>query len=233
MDFYRDFNITLAAGEVRPIVAYGSYLTILENNTVTDMIVSLDGNAGQAIPAGISVELPADQKYSGFYVANPSGGAMTVRFAISAGRIVDSRLKAAATLNVAVLSGTIADLTSVKNNSRSLNGDTGAQIVRYATIGASAVATVYQVTAGKTLYLTGFNVGGSVVGAYGLYLAWTDSAFALKQYLFVGIGQAGVTLPIGVCQNLSTPIKIAATDILRITSGATSVGNATIFGWEE
>lgn len=98
-DFYRDFNFTLSAGQIIPVAAWGSYLTILDNNTAFDILVSIDGNAFQPIPAGVSVELPQDQSYAGFLIQNSSAGAMTVHFAISSGKIVDARFKTSATLN--------------------------------------------------------------------------------------------------------------------------------------
>ena len=238
MDFYRDFNITLTSGEIRFIAAYGSYLTILDNNTATDLVVSLNGNAGQPIPSGVSVELPANTQYSGFYIQNTSGGNMTVRFAISAGRIVDSRLKAASTLNVNVLSGTITDLTSTKNNTRALNGDTGTQILKYGTANNSTT-TIHVVTAGKSLYLT--SMFASTVSSSGSILSGdviiTNAADVLQhtlmsQYAF-SVTAVGYVTANGASKSFLYPIKIPANYKVKIVCPAGVYTNASIEGWEE
>ena len=242
MDFYRDFNLTLSAGEIRQISAYGSFLTILENNTVTDLVVSIDGNAGQAIPSGISIELPADKNYSGFYIQNISGGAMTVRFAISSGKIMDARFKTSGMLNTNVINiphvivdtapttpVTNSDITSIKSNTRLTNGDTGTLVGGYGNA-TNAVTTIYTVTAGKTLYLANGNFSG--YGSSGNGQVIITNAADIQQMVLANIviGGNGIASPLGILY----PVKVPATWKIKVTSSSTiAVIYACINGWEE
>ncbi len=153
-EYYRNFEYTLADQEIREIFAYGRFLTILSNSISIDPKVSINGQAAQPIPSGIGIELPLGEKpYTTLMFQNTSGGAMTIRFAISNGRIIDNRL---------VLSGTI--LTQDNSVIAELQGattalDTGTQVTLSAEgliLAANAsrkACSIHNPVGNNTLYL--------------------------------------------------------------------------------
>jgi hypothetical protein len=92
--------LTLAAKDTKRVNFSGSFVSILTNTLSIDPIVSADGGAASAIPAGIglpAVRLSADRstlipavfKYLDFY--NPADEAMTITFSIALGTPLDTR----------------------------------------------------------------------------------------------------------------------------------------------
>ena len=97
---YTYIEWTLASGEVRELALEGTFLTILSNSALTDAQIGLGDNIFQAIPAGISIEFPADSQFERLMIKNPSIGAMTLKLAVSFGRIWDNRVVFAGSISV-------------------------------------------------------------------------------------------------------------------------------------
>jgi len=90
---YRHFTRTIPAGAIQTINVYANYITILDNDTSTDVKISINNQSFENLPKGLSIELPegsnvaTDVKFQ-----NNSGGTMMLTFAVSSGKIQDSRL---------------------------------------------------------------------------------------------------------------------------------------------
>ncbi len=89
---YRYFSVTLSAGQVLPLNVYARYITILSNSITTNPEISIGGDQFETIKAGLSIELPEGEHIQEIQLRNPAGGAMTLTFALSAGKITDASL---------------------------------------------------------------------------------------------------------------------------------------------
>lgn len=123
----------------------------------------------------------------------------------------------------------LANLLSIKNNTRSLNGDTGAQL--FLSGGAnSSTSTIYTVTAGKTFYLAGFNFCGSSSAAF------NDSWLRVYNGAVVSLTLCEVDAGIGnfaLGNPIQYPIKIPAGYAFKIYADTSIVAKASLWGWEE
>lgn len=109
---YRSYTITLLPGQVFRISSYGSFLIILDNDIGTDPRMSINGDAFEEIPAGISVQLPPQEKFQYLLLQNPDGAdTMTLRFALSASLIQDNRLVISGSVFTDILAQFNGDLT--------------------------------------------------------------------------------------------------------------------------
>ena len=97
---YRYFSIALAAGQVLPLNVYARYITILSNSITTNPEISIGGDQFETIKAGLSIELPEGEHVQEIQLRNPAGGAMTLTFALSAGKITDASLVIAGSVNI-------------------------------------------------------------------------------------------------------------------------------------
>ncbi len=123
-------------------------------------------------------------------------------------------------------------ITSLTSRARSLDGDTGTQITKYATA-TNATAIIHTVTAGKTFYLSGWALGtnGGASGPVSILIR-DDSDVAVyypcRMYQSAannGVSDAKANIP---------PIKIPADyDICAVGGAASLSALAMIEGWEE
>ncbi|MDD5692245.1 MAG: hypothetical protein PHP10_03605 [Candidatus Omnitrophica bacterium] len=116
---YRYFSVTLAAGQVLPINVYARYITILSNSIATNPEISIGGDQFETIKAGLSIELPEGDMVQEIQLRNPSAGLMTLTFALSAGKIVDSSLSISGSIN-------IIDMTAAATGSLNVEAAVGA-----------------------------------------------------------------------------------------------------------
>lgn len=90
---YRFYRATLTPGKVLTISSYARFLTILSNNLTTSPKISINGDAEEELPSGLSVELPEKENFDHLELRNPSAiDSMTLEFSLSAGHIYDNRL---------------------------------------------------------------------------------------------------------------------------------------------
>ncbi len=226
VEFYRDFQFTLAAGEMQTIFAWGRFFTMLANSSATDLLVSINGQAAQPVPNGVGLELPLEESpYSTITITNPSGAPMTVRFAISNGRVIDNRN---------VTSGLIlVSDTAEQANTRSLNGNTGTQVIASLAPTNNTTATIYTVTGGKTLFLTSYDFALSDTGNGVETRLVVTNAADVEQYRLASV--VGSTVPAiqRACAVLTYPIKIVATWKIKAVASVSGYAAGRITGWEE
>lgn len=131
----------------------------------------------------------------------------------------------------------LAQTLAIKNNTRSLNGDTGTQVGGFVNR-ISVTTDIYQVTTGKTLYLKylqwSTTINNNAADAFDI--AVTDAANNVQYYL-VQIN-AEISSAVGTILHdhvdFSTPIKIPSQYKIRVIRGAASLTiNALCRGWEE
>lgn len=115
---YRYFSVTLSAGQVLPINVFARYITILSNSISTNPEISIGGDQFETIKAGLSIELPEGDMIQEIQLRNPAAGAMTLTFALSAGKIIDSSLVIAGSVN-------IIDVTASATGSLNAEGTVG------------------------------------------------------------------------------------------------------------
>lgn len=116
---YRYFSVTLSAGQVLTVNVFARYVTILSNSISTNPEISIGGDQFETIKAGLSIELPEGDMVQEIQLRNPAAGAMTLTFALSAGKITDSSLVIAGNVN-------IVDVTSAATGSLNIQAAVGA-----------------------------------------------------------------------------------------------------------
>lgn len=139
---------------------------------------------------------------------------------------------------------TIVDdsIYSLRQNTRSGNGDTGTQVNK-SVYGSTALEVIHTVTAGKTFYLTAANLAGKGTDIGFIFSILVTNAADAIQYTLLnlvvnGDGATGDG-PGGVSNNsYPTPIKIPAGYKIKLNTASmgapsTSEVYANIQGWEE
>lgn len=96
---YKRFSRAILNNTTEKFQVHGRFITVLENSSATDLEFSIGEQAFEVLPKGLSVELSEGDFFGDIQIKNTSGATATVTFAISAGRIFDSRV---------VLSGSLA-----------------------------------------------------------------------------------------------------------------------------
>ena len=107
------------------------------------------------------------------------------------------------------------------------------QIIASGAATGAATTTIHTVTAGKTLYITGFTVlAGNTVGgtsACSLEVDVGGTFYKLMLHSPPAAGQGNQTF----CVGLMIPIEVAATKTVRVVSDAVGGAiEASIFGYE-
>ena len=121
-----------------------------------------------------------------------------------------------------------ADLATIKAHARSLNGDTGTQILKNAASINNTEVVLHTVTAGKTLYLTNA-VLNNYASSGNAYLQVKNAADVLQYNLIFMEGQVDV-----IAHSYTNPVKIPAG--YKIVGKSVTAGNyvsPSIQGWEE
>lgn len=95
--FYRYYSASIAAGETREFNVYARFIALLSWSGTTEAIVQIGDQPEETLPAGLQVSLPYDDEGKPVYfdkirIRNANAGAVTVKFAVSAGLIGDSNL---------------------------------------------------------------------------------------------------------------------------------------------
>lgn len=99
VDWYVTYDYTIAAGAKQTINAYGRFITLLENsNGSVNPRLQINGQRGGELIAGLSIELPAFERFNKMDLVNNGGSAMSVKVAISNGQIFDSRFVASSAI---------------------------------------------------------------------------------------------------------------------------------------
>lgn len=86
---YSDYELTLTAGEFRPLQAHGRYFKLNSNSVTDELLISIDGQQEQKFPAGRTIELPESDNFIEIGLRNPAGTSADIRLAISNGKIKD------------------------------------------------------------------------------------------------------------------------------------------------
>lgn len=103
MSKYRYISISIPANDIAERSVYGRFLTLLDNSALSDVEVSIAGDAFEALPAGISVEInDQEQSFTNLRFKNPTASVMAIKIALSSGRVLDNRLVASAELDVSI-----------------------------------------------------------------------------------------------------------------------------------
>jgi len=226
-------------------VAYPFYRLYLTNTAQANKTITL--TVGRASPFNVIDNRSTQDQLTALQsiLTELQGGAIKTNSAsivTALGNTLASWTSQLAT-NVTVLTNWVTELAqtlAIKNNTRSLNGDTGTQIIKTGTAN-NATATLYTVTTGKTLYITGFNGNinnqntSSLNNVKLLYI--TDASDVLVSTLcqLVSGGYTGVYQQQNQNQTFPNPIKVPAGYKIKTTSPASSDAyNAVSFqGWEE
>lgn len=89
---YQHYSRTIAAGEIAEVSVFGRFITLLSNTSSTDMQLQIDSDPLQTFPKGLSLDLPEGKFFKKIYIKNPSASSADITFAISSGKILDSRV---------------------------------------------------------------------------------------------------------------------------------------------
>lgn len=91
--FFDTFPITIEANGIYRLNSYNRFICLLESSTATAIPVAIGGGGPKGkLEKGIAVELPAGDKFSHILFQNPVGTSITLKVALSPGRIYDNRL---------------------------------------------------------------------------------------------------------------------------------------------
>ena len=112
-------------------------------------------------------------------------------------------------------------------NTRSLNGDTGTQINEGGLLGSGVDAELYEVTAGKTLYLTHLAISTDSTTT-GTKVEVRNGSDAVQFLLFYADQSSG-----SLSRNFINPIKIPAGYDLYLTQPNATSTSWVLHGWEE
>jgi len=160
---YRRFQKVLNNNDVATVDVNGRFLTILDNTSATDLEFAIGDEVFQAIPKGISVELPTnpdgtDNFFGQIQIRNTTGAAATITIAVSSGHIYDNRIviSSATVLLVNSTGGTLT--TPVKYTTGT--GAPGAPAV--AAAASTREVWIYN-GGGDTVWMGDANVDGSSV----------------------------------------------------------------------
>lgn len=116
-DWYSNFRIVIEANKSYKISKLGKYISVL-TNTGDDPVLSINGQHGGKIPAGISVELPTSEEFDKLELFNNSNEAISMQVVISNGVIIDSRTVLSGVLDVNIQND--LELAGVNINSNRL-----------------------------------------------------------------------------------------------------------------
>lgn len=138
--FYRYYKRSIAAGDTAEINVFGKFLALLAWDGTNKALVQIGENSEEEFPAGVSIELPADENGQVFFgkvrIRNNNASTSIVELAISAGLIFDSRL---------TLSGSVLD-----NILDEMRGATTAQGYGLVTVGTATTQVVASNTSRKS-----------------------------------------------------------------------------------
>jgi len=168
---YRHFSITIAANAIEEVFAYGRFLTMLDDTATTDTKVSIGGDSEETLPKGLSVELPqGETPFTILRFHNQTGVAITVTFALSSGRVYDSRL---------TLSGSVFDSTLAE-----LQGDTVPENWGDVAVGLAAVSIVALNANRKSILIQADPTNTGVI-----YIGYDNTTASNKKIATLSAGQ--------------------------------------------
>ncbi len=126
-----------------------------------------------------------------------------------------------------------AELTAIKNNIRSLNGDTETRVNKSVDGAGAATTIVHTVTAGKNFYLTSFSVQNYGSSPYLSDLKVRNASDVVQYSLIRSVnGSLNNSSPATRC--LPSPIKIpAGWDIVIYSPNSSSTTYVDLNGFEE
>lgn len=107
-NFYRYFERTITNGSTALLSVYGRFLTLLNNTSSTDILISISNQQYEQLPQGLSVELPPENVFTEIKFQNTSGATITIKFCISNGRVYDNRVVISGDLSVTDISDGIS-----------------------------------------------------------------------------------------------------------------------------
>ena len=107
---YKQFELTIADGEVFPIYYSFNFFRILSISTSTGVTIRFGdkGTATDVIGAGIGYELPEPVNVA--TIVNNSGGSLDITVALAIGKIYDDRLNVSGDINVVNAPGTCLEV---------------------------------------------------------------------------------------------------------------------------
>ncbi len=148
-------------------------------------------------------------------------------------QIIDNRSEAIQTAELTNISNNTG---ATKNNTRSLNGDTGTQVNKSVDgLALAATTIVHTVTTGKTFYLTSLCLFSDHGGNYGKAILKVRDGSDVDLYELAQVDSIAVQYDrFGIPRSFPTPIKIpAGYDIVVTNTVVVYNTNAQINGWEE
>lgn len=98
---YQHFKVENLASEVEHKESVvGNFIILLSYTGTDDVLISFGGESYQVLPKGIAVELPEDAIFRNVRFKQTSGSAQTFSYAITTGKVFDSRLVLSGSLDV-------------------------------------------------------------------------------------------------------------------------------------
>lgn len=98
---YQHFSVeNLASGAEHKVSVVGNFIILLDYTGTDNVLISFGGESYQVLPKGIAVELPEDEQFRNLRFKQSSGAAQTFSFAVTTGKVFDSRLVLSGSLDV-------------------------------------------------------------------------------------------------------------------------------------
>jgi hypothetical protein len=105
-NYYQATRQTIPIGAIYEANVYGKFVAILTWASITDLLISIDGQAFSPVKAGMAIRLPDNSKaFYNIKFWNVTGGIMALEYAVSDGAIVDTRFNVAGVIPV-IMPGT-------------------------------------------------------------------------------------------------------------------------------
>lgn len=207
---------------IRPIKQVYISWTAQESKTITILIASLAPDLFAYLDQRSNV---LQAQYLADIETNTDG--------ISNLSTILAALNSVASTGVLKSLGDISTGNSLIKRVRSLDGDTGTQVVASGASNNNTV-TIYTVTTGKTLYLAGYSVDDSTSSGGDTAALIVTNAADATQYSLHSFKAGLVAVSPSVGRLIQPAIKIPAGYKIKVTSsGANSYVSACINGWEE
>lgn len=100
-NFYQYFERTIQAGDIAEINTFADFFYLIDNSSAVDVQISLDNQAFQTYPEGLSIRLIREtgQNTSIVRLKNVDSSAVTVKFALANGDITQNNTQISGTIN--------------------------------------------------------------------------------------------------------------------------------------
>lgn len=236
---FTNFQVEIAGNLIACIYGGDTAGTLDTTVNVDIQFNRIEPNAGNKV--NFSQGLQMVRPFARLFVTSTAQAGKVIKFLIaSTAPLFEVRDYRASGATATILStiatntgNTVTQDTAVKNNTRSLNGDTGTQIA-VSGLANSSTTVLWTVTAAKTGYLSHINICNAFQNtSAACYLEVTNAAGVVQYTILAMVNTGGLNAPITVI-DLSNPLVIPTGFKVQLRSvDANSYPKAFLKAWEE